>query len=161
MSPVKKLGTIADQYRYSEGIEILYAANQFEFNSIYNFHCFSVTIPHQRMDAIRNLYMSYMFEGIESKLYYNGNWEFLQPDSDWTRTCDILSGMKGLQVLGFYLYLSGDKVVDLEQETISLAPLTSIKSPKNFTVDVKWVVNREDAGPVDRPFCLSRAVKYC
>lgn len=158
--PVEKLGTITKIHRYSEGIDVLYAVNQFEFNSIQNYSWFSVTIPPQRLDAIRNLYISYMFEGIYNKPYSGETREPHPPGADWTRTCDIMARMKGLQVLGLYLYLSGNEVMSLEQETIVLAPLTSVKLPKLFFVDVSWVVDETDIGLVDRPFCLSRAVEY-
>jgi len=158
--PTEKLQVIANANRYSEAIDVLYAANQFEIDSINNFYWLSVTVLPQRMDTIRNLYMSHIFDYMYAKPRFPDEGDVHPPDSDWTRTCDILDEMKGLQVLGFFLIVAGGRVVNLEQETMMLAPLTSIKPPKDFVVDVGWAVDEEDLSPVDRPFHLSRSMKY-
>ena len=93
---LEKLKTFTSIHRQSEGINFLHVANQFGFNFIHNFDWYSVTILTQRMNAIRNLFMSYMFDGKYSKPDYGESWELHPADSGWTHARNILAGMKNL-----------------------------------------------------------------
>ena len=87
---------------------------------------------------------------------YGNRQRVLPHNAEWESTIETLSGMEGLRVLHFWLYLDGHSIMSLEQERGLLKPFNVIDQTRSFLVEAKWAVDRADDGDGYRSFKLER-----
>lgn len=137
-----------------EGADTLYRHNIFDFNHPRTITFFSQRTLQSRLDRIRIVHLGWKaksFAHPESGL----SWLRSTPKEDetWTKACQVLAGMKGLQEL--YIHIGG-YWLDLEGKALEnfLQPLCQIKPARVFYVVIARNPKPRERIDTDKPFRL-------
>ena len=147
---------------YTEGVDLLYSQNTFDFNGPESLISLSTTVLPQRLDALGSLQMTWTFFRTEfffqTQAFDTEKVLLAGDDAIWKACWQVIAGMKGLKDIRIWLSMSPANELSRRSELELLMPLAQIEPKRLFEVRVSWSLKSgsAEAGSATTRYRLAR-----